>query len=110
MDQIKIDDVPELNNIIPIFQKKYVKCGDKHVIGHIGPYMVDASSAAVTCGHCKQELSPYWVIEELARAEHRYKRLIQDYKRMKGEAEEKLRTKCEHCNKMTKVRVKGRSW
>jgi len=110
MGKIKVGDVPELNNIIPIFERRYVKCGDKHVIGHLGPFEIDASAASVTCGHCKKELNPYWVLEEMSRAEHRFKRLIADYKRMKAEAEEKLRTKCEHCNKMTKVRVKERTW
>lgn len=104
--EIKIGDLPEINNIIPIFKKQHVKCGDRHVIGHVGPYLIDASGASITCEACKQQLNPYWVLEEMASAEHRYKRLIQEYKRQRALSEDRTRTKCEHCEKMTRINLK----
>lgn len=107
-NEIKISELPEINNLIPIFKKQYVKCGDRHVIGHVGPYLIDASGASITCDACKQELNPYWVLEEMARAEHRYKRLIEEYKRQRALVEDRTKTKCDHCKKMTKIHIKTR--
>lgn len=111
-NEIKISELPEINNLIPIFKKAYVKCGDRHVIGHVGPYLIDDSAASLKCEACGQELSPYWVLGEMARAEHRYKRLIEEYKRQRALVEDRTRTKCEHCNKMTKIylKVKMNDW
>ena len=66
-------------------------------------YIVDPSLNTVECGLCGKALNPMWVLEELATKESRLHGMLDDLKMKINKASSKLRCKCEHCKKMTRI-------
>lgn len=66
-------------------------------------YMVDPSLAEVVCGKCKARLNPMWVLEQLARADRRHAESQKAAREAQKRLDERSRTKCQHCNKMTRI-------
>lgn len=66
-------------------------------------YLVDEARAEVECGRCKALLSPTWVLMILAEEESRWVQKQKEYLVVKAATENRKRTKCDHCGKMTNV-------
>ena len=66
-------------------------------------FVVDDKLLEVECGVCKEKLSPMWVLVHLATKDMQMKesrkRYVEEMKRL----EERSKTKCEHCEKMTRI-------
>lgn len=70
-------------------------------------FEVDNKLAEVTCGACKEKLNPIWVLIQLAQEDDR---LRDQWAEMRAEIRllgERTRAKCEHCRKMTRVRIRA---
>ncbi len=65
--------------------------------------MVDGQLSFIKCRDCKQSINPIWWITRLAQEWHRVKQMMEDYRLSRKLYEEKTRTKCEHCQRMTRV-------
>lgn len=72
---------------------------------HHGAFEVDDRAAEVTCGLCGEKLNPIWVLHRIATDD----RVLRDsWLTMRAEMallRERKRCKCEHCGKMTPVRL-----
>ncbi len=75
-----------------------------------GDFEVDEKAAEVTCGHCKEKLSPIWVLMEIATND----RVLRDrWSTMRAEIElmkPRTQTKCKHCQKLTPVPTNVKAW
>lgn len=69
-------------------------------------FHVDERAGTVECGRCGQLISPIWVLAQLGHQESYWLRAYQDHVEIIRKLDEKRRTKCRHCGKMTEVRVK----
>lgn len=58
----------------------------------------------VECGGCGAKLNPIWVISQLGNKESQWLRSFEAYVKMRKEHEARVRCKCEHCGKMTRIR------
>jgi len=83
------------------------RCDHKHyfVDTNIRPvtYLIRDGETEVECGHCNTKLDPMWVLRRLAMEENKWretgKRYQEEMERLAG----RERTKCEHCEKMTRI-------
>lgn len=92
----KKDNIITLSIARAAYDKK--KCKHLH-------FLIDEEHQEVTCGDCEMKLNPMWVLTQLARSETRFVRENQIRKETIAKLEAKRRTKCQHCQKMTRVRV-----
>jgi hypothetical protein len=70
---------------------------------HHHGFTVDDQLAEVTCVGCGEKLNPMWVLGELARRENRYHELHARYHDELKRLADRSRTKCEHCDQMTRI-------
>ena len=68
-------------------------------------YIVDEASADVECGSCHEKLNPMWVLKQLATSDRRHAESRDRTREMSKRLDEKRRTKCQHCGKLTRVRL-----
>ncbi len=66
-------------------------------------YYVNPAEAEVTCGKCKTKLNPMWVLGQLANGDRRYAESQRAAKAAQARLDERSRTKCEHCKRMTRI-------
>lgn len=71
-------------------------------------YIVDETLAEVQCGECGAKLEPVWVLRQLCEKEAKWNRNREEFLAIKKEAEARTRTRCQHCDQMTAINVKGR--
>jgi hypothetical protein len=83
---------------IKIFCEKHSNCNHSRT-------WVDIKKNHITCRDCKVELNPVWVLNEIAHKQSLLKIRIEEQKKIIELYNKKKRTKCEHCGKMTKVKV-----
>lgn len=67
--------------------------------------IVDESLEQVICKICNERLNPFFVIKEMMKNSELWKRQKAEANLAREQAEKKTRTKCQHCGKMTKVKV-----
>lgn len=74
-----------------------------------GRFLVDEKLAEVECGICHAKLSPMWVLNKIAQDDSQ---LRTDHLRMKAtikiireKIDKRTRCKCNHCGKMTNIKV-----
>ncbi len=74
-----------------------------------GDFLVDETKAEVECGICKEKLNPMWVLNRIAQADSNFRReharLRAVNQIMKEKMENRTRCKCQHCGKMTRIKV-----
>lgn len=68
-----------------------------------GQYEVDDAKAEVICGICKEKIDPMAVLRELAHKETGWHRARVIYQEEMKRLEERARTKCQHCGKLTRI-------
>ena len=71
-------------------------------------YVVDEKLAEVQCGECGAGLEPIWVLRQLCEKEAKWNRNREEYLAIKQEVQGRTRTRCQHCDQMTSINVKGR--
>jgi ribosomal protein S27E len=68
-----------------------------------GPYVIDEAAAEVTCKACGEKLNPMYVLAQLASKESRYHAAAARYQDEMRRLNERSKTKCRHCQKMTPI-------
>lgn len=68
-----------------------------------GKYIVTHGSYYVECGICGEKLNPFYVIEDLARSESKLRWEFEKLDERVEKTKDKMRCKCQHCGKMTKI-------
>lgn len=58
----------------------------------------------VECGLCGTRLDPMFVLVRMANEESQWSRTRQNYQDEMKRLNERLRTKCQHCDRMTRIR------
>lgn len=79
-----------------VFKERFREC--RH-----GSYIVDETLNQVTCGLCKKELNPMWVLKDLAMIESNNRHRLSELKRELKSTENKMHCKCDKCGKMTRI-------
>lgn len=93
-----------------IFQMKRKPCqsGTSGYKFEHGPFVLDEHLALVECGTCKAQLNPMQVLIAYAwqesRIGHRFADLKLEVEKAKFKAERQNRVRCEHCQKLTRIR------
>lgn len=77
------------------------KCTHHPMFG--ASFIVDEKLAEVECSLCHAKLSPVWAMARIADQDRRFAearvRYVEESKRLA----ERERTKCQHCNRMTRI-------
>lgn len=68
------------------------------------PYRIKEGEAEVVCGGCGVRLDPMFVLKQLAFQDSIWKQRQEAAVRTAKELHERVRTKCQHCGKMTRIR------
>jgi len=97
------------NNISVLPVKKREKGENALTVVHHGlcrheRFEVDEKLAEVKCKACGEKMSPMWVLVQIA---HRENRLAERLLNLRTECrllEGRVRTKCDNCGKMTRIR------
>ena len=66
-------------------------------------YVVDEKLAEVECGKCGAKLNPMWVLTKLAHEDRRMAEGRAAYREEQKRYEERRHTKCQHCDRMTRI-------
>ncbi len=64
---------------------------------------VDRAETMLTCNGCGHQVNPVEWVASMIEEWCRVRNLIDQYKRLLARYEAKQRTRCEHCNKITRV-------
>lgn len=67
-------------------------------------YVIDPEMDKVTCSKCDKIFNPMAVLVDLARKESRWMQSGERYRDEMKRLDEKQRTKCQHCQKMTRIK------
>ena len=68
-------------------------------------YLIDPKTHKIECEKCKLVFEPMAVLLELAQAESRWHNSLERMKDASAKLEQKKRCKCEHCNKITRIKI-----
>lgn len=66
-------------------------------------YLIDTKKNYVECSICGDHLNPMWVLEQLCYEEARVWKNLDFLKKRVEKTKDKLRCKCQHCQKMTRI-------
>lgn len=67
-------------------------------------FIVDPKLDTVECGICGEKLNPIWVLEQFCHEESRVRRTIEHLEQEAKFIENRVRTRCDHCKKMTRIK------
>ena len=85
-----------MSNVISLKMVKNAKCDHKNIL-------IDEALWQIECGDCGLILDPIHFLVQLARKENGYKWKVDELKKEEKEISARLRCKCEHCGKMTRI-------
>jgi hypothetical protein len=66
-------------------------------------YVVDATKNTVECGRCGADLNPMWVLSQLCNRDAQFHESARRYREETKRLAERSRTKCEWCDRMTRI-------
>lgn len=66
-------------------------------------FTIDPCERYVRCATCDERLDPMWALSQLANKESGLRRELEHVQKLVDKNEKKLRCKCQHCGKMTKI-------
>jgi hypothetical protein len=66
-------------------------------------YLIKEGETEVECSLCETKLDPMFVLRRLAHEETQWERSRQSYKEEMARLSERKATKCEHCNRLTRI-------
>ena len=72
-----------------------------------GTYLIDEKLSLVECSKCHEKINPMTVLAELATKETMWHRNKEYAANASKRLEERMRCKCQHCGKMTRIRDNG---
>jgi hypothetical protein len=98
---VRFKEPPE-DNLPPMFKvlNAYEGCD------HRGSYVLREGETEVECGRCKTRLDPMFVLKRIATEETLLEARRRRAKEVLAQLDARTRTKCEHCNRLTRIRVK----
>lgn len=102
MDDDKITKLPVAFKD-PGGSERFLKVVRRKGCQHDGPYLIDTRVDHVECGKCGDLLSAVWVLGRLANYETRWHETSKRYRDEMKRLDERTRTQCKHCGKMTKI-------
>lgn len=70
---------------------------------HRSGFIVDSKLATVECAKCHALLNPMWALEQLCQRDHQFHANSKRYHEEMQRLAERSRTKCEWCDKMTRI-------
>lgn len=70
---------------------------------HHRSFIVDESKAEVECADCGEKVNPMWALTRLCTRESRWHQAHDRYQDEMKRINERSRTKCDHCGKMTRI-------
>jgi len=104
------DDIQLGKNIFQLRRRPCRSGTDGYKYAH-GPFIVDEELATVECGTCRAQLDPIQILTAYARKEariaDRFTRLEQSIEKISFKAERQNRVRCEHCQKLTRIKKEG---
>lgn len=68
--------------------------------------LVDDRLNTVECKKCGEKLNPIWVLMKFVTEETQWERNLELLKQQREMLDKRKRTKCQHCKKMTTIRIK----
>jgi hypothetical protein len=86
----------DVKRVLTVAYPSYGECQHKR-------FTIDEKLSQVECRDCGVVLNPMYALLQLAREENRYHELHARYQSELKRLAERSRTKCEHCNKMTRI-------
>jgi ribosomal protein S27E len=86
----------------PIPEDRFL-LADPPKCSHFGPFAIDQKATEVTCKKCGEKVSPMYVLHMLAMSETRWHEAQKRYQDEMKRLNERNRTKCQHCSKMTRI-------
>lgn len=96
------------NNIFQLTRRGCVPTGGGPLRYEHGPYVIDEDHSFVECKTCKEKLNPIAVLAHYAKRENkiawRFSELKQELEKLKFKAKSQNRVRCEHCQKLTRIR------
>ena len=101
--RIDVSDLLPQTNVITFAEAKQ-RYDDKHC--RHTQIIVDPIKAEVECAACGEKLNAIAVLARFAQEESRYARILESMRETKKALEEKQRTKCKHCGKITDVNIR----
>ena len=79
--------------------------GERQECNHLmATYIVCEGEAEVTCGRCRTKLDPMWVLRKLVSEDRRLQEGQKAASATDAKRRERQRTKCEHCDRMTRIK------
>lgn len=88
-----------MSEVISFLDRKPKKCF------HTGGLYFDPDEAFAECKICGEKVTLSFALEKMMAAESRARRIIARARLESEEAKKKTMTKCQHCRKMTKIRL-----
>jgi ribosomal protein S27E len=70
---------------------------------HRGGFTLNESEECITCKLCGEKLNPMYALKMLAQQETRWHETRKRYQEEMKRLDERSRTTCEHCGKMTRI-------
>lgn len=67
-------------------------------------FVVDQKKDAVECARCGEKLNPMWVLSHLATRDRNMADNFERAHEAMDRLEQRVRTKCDHCGKMTRIK------
>jgi len=108
--EIPPDQAPILAEVHELPVKKYRLTDNGRVLSEERSYKcmhrrftIDDRLGHVECRDCKEKLNPMHALTMLARQETQYHELHERYQDELKRLAERSKTKCEHCQKMTRI-------
>lgn len=103
------DEAPELAPVLQLNARQADK-GTERVLTQVHGYAcmhkrftVDERLQEIECRDCKAKLNPMYALLSLCRQEGRYHELHERYQDEMQRLAERTRTKCQHCDQMTRI-------
>jgi Zn finger protein HypA/HybF involved in hydrogenase expression len=67
-------------------------------------FVIDEKKMEVECATCGERMNPMWVLHHLASRDRQFKENQRRSQELMAKVNERTRTKCDHCGKMTRIR------
>ena len=68
-----------------------------------GPFEIDIKGDKCTCKRCGEQVGAMYVLEQLMKTESRWMQTLATYQEDMKRMDERSRTKCDHCGKITRI-------
>lgn len=81
-----------------VIKKRFIYSGCQH-----GKYYVNESLTSLECRLCGKDVNPIWALCDTVEKQSRYFKKALWAKEALEKIQKRIRTKCQHCKKMTRI-------